>query len=333
MKKALALLLGFVISLSACQLFQAGQQADSARQSEQLVEDREKRADVVLDSSSYQVTFQMTLLNEGPGQPSKHNLWVALIQDVPPYQDVHNMQVSPGQYQLSRDEYGNHYAEFDLADLEPGQQIDIQIGYQVTVHQLAYPLEPCQGELLDDYTQAELHIEADNPQIKELAAQLAQNKDTSCETARAIYNYIGDRLTYSYNQNDWGAQAALGEMGADCTEYASLMIALSRANGIPARYFEGLLYQQENEQAEREHAWLEVYLPGIGWAPMDPTLGRSSIFRDEYFARIPPTHLIITQGRNPSTLRGSSYWTHLYWPGGGTSIKITDQSWTITPLD
>ena len=275
----------------------------------------------------------MTLLNEGPGQPSKHNLWVALMQDVPPYQDVHKVKISPQNYQQSRDEYGNHYAEFDLATMTPGEQIDIQISYQVTVHQLAYPLEPCRGELPKDYTGAELHIEANNRQIKELATQLSQDKDNPCETVRAIYNYIGNNLIYSYNQNDWGAQAALGKMGADCTEYASLMIALCRANQIPARYFEGLLYQQENEPAESEHAWLEVYLPGIGWAPMDPTLGRSSLSRDEFFAKIPPTHFIITQGRNPSTLRGSSYWTHLYWPGGSTSIKITDQSWMITPLD
>jgi transglutaminase-like putative cysteine protease len=122
-------------------------------------------------------------------------------------------------------------------------------------------------------------------------------------------------------------------MGADCTEYTSLMMALSRAAGIPARYIEGLNFTPEGEEklARQEHAWLEVYLPSIGWTPMDPTLGRSSITREAYFAKIPPDHFIVTRGRNPSVMRGGSYWTYLYWPGNSTEINIEQGEWTITP--
>jgi transglutaminase-like putative cysteine protease len=123
-------------------------------------------------------------------------------------------------------------------------------------------------------------------------------------------------------------------MGADCTEYADLMIALSRASGIPARYFEGLYYaeQQADPQARTEHAWLEVYLPGSGWVAMDPTLGRSPKSRDEYFAHHQPNRIIVTQGRNPSTLRGASYWTYIYWPGDSTKITIQDFEWEIEKI-
>jgi transglutaminase-like putative cysteine protease len=124
-------------------------------------------------------------------------------------------------------------------------------------------------------------------------------------------------------------------MGADCTEYASLMIALCRASGIPARYVEGLavLGEKTKESARTEHAWLEVYLPGSGWVPMDPTMGRFPLNRDAYFARILPNHIIVTRGRNPSTLRGASYWTHIYWPGNSTEIRVEDFAWDITPLN
>jgi transglutaminase-like putative cysteine protease len=90
---------------------------------------------------------------------------------------------------------------------------------------------------------------------------------------RAFYDYIGDELVYTYNGENWGAQAALGPMGADCTEYASLLVALSRAQKIPARYFEGLLVLGDDTRklAQQEHAWADVFLPGVGWVSMDPT--------------------------------------------------------------
>lgn len=69
-----------------------------------------------------------------------------------------------------------------------------------------------------------------------------------------------------------------------------------------------------------------------GWVPADPTMGRSPVNREEHFARILPNHIIVTRGRNPSTLRGASYWTHVYWPGNSTEIRVEDFEWDITPL-
>lgn len=287
----------------------------------------------ILQSVEYEVRETLTLVNEGAGQPSKQNVWIALIWDLPPYQTVRSMEITPDNYQLITDEYGNWYAEFDLSDMPPGATVVIQLEYRVAVHELVYDLADCTGDVPDEYTQAELHVESNNVQIVELSQELSQGKNTVCEQVRAFYDYVGNRLVYSYNGADWGAQAALGEMGADCTEYASLMIALSRAAGIPARYMEGLWAHGETAQndARTQHAWLEVYLPGVGWTPMDPTLGRSSVSREEYFAHLPPDHIIVTMGRNPSTLRGASYWTHLYWPGKSTKIRVEGFEWVVNP--
>ena len=281
----------------------------------------------------YRVEQTISLLNYGEGTPEKQNLWVALIRSIAPYQEVHTREISPSNYTLLTDEYGNEYAEFDFSAHPPGTKFTIEITYEVSVNEVIYDLGDCSGESIGGYTQSELHIESNNPQIMTLADALAQN--TACDSTRAFYDYVGDTLTYHYNRNSWGAQAALGTMGTDCTEYASLMAALSRAEGIPARYYEGLLFLQQNtaEIAETEHAWLDVYLPGAGWVAMDPTMGRHANERDLYFAHYTPDHIIVTEGRSPSPLRGASYLTHLYWPGNSTKIKISALDWLITPLD
>jgi transglutaminase-like putative cysteine protease len=279
----------------------------------------------------YEVRQNLMLVNEGPGEPEKQNIWVALIRDFPPYQEVLSMDVSPSNYQLISDEYGNQYAEFELSNHPAGTTKSIKIDYRITVNELTYDLSACKGEVPDDFTQPELHIESANPQIVALASELSRGKKTICEQARAIYDYVGKELVYTYNGKNWGAQATLGKMGADCTEYASLLVALSRSQGIPARYFEGLLFlnQETKEKARLEHAWTDIYMPGAGWVTVDPTLGRALGDRDTYFAHHTPEHIIVTLGPNPSTLRGGSYWTHIYWPGDSTQIRVESGEWEI----
>lgn len=60
-----------------------------------------------------------------------------------------------------------------------------------------------------------------------------------------------------------------------CQDISQLMIAISRSQGIPARYVSGYLYVAPNETRRlvdnATHAWVECYLPSTGWCPFDPT--------------------------------------------------------------
>ncbi|HET7471611.1 MAG TPA: transglutaminase domain-containing protein [Candidatus Limnocylindrales bacterium] len=63
-----------------------------------------------------------------------------------------------------------------------------------------------------------------------------------------------------------------------CEHYATTMAILLRSQGVPARLVEGFLPGQLDVATGREtintgaaHAWVEVYFPGIGWYPFDPT--------------------------------------------------------------
>lgn len=63
-----------------------------------------------------------------------------------------------------------------------------------------------------------------------------------------------------------------------CQDFAHLMLAILRSNGIPARYVSGYIeaYDPETTDAKlvgaaASHAWVEVYLPGGIWWGLDPT--------------------------------------------------------------
>jgi transglutaminase-like putative cysteine protease len=53
-----------------------------------------------------------------------------------------------------------------------------------------------------------------------------------------------------------------------CQDFAHLMIGMCRSLKIPARYISGYFATQD---ASATHAWVEVYIPGLGWRGIDPT--------------------------------------------------------------
>ncbi|MDR2547448.1 MAG: transglutaminase-like domain-containing protein [Lachnospiraceae bacterium] len=65
-----------------------------------------------------------------------------------------------------------------------------------------------------------------------------------------------------------------------CTYYATAFVLLARELGLPARYVQGCLVNDDNLGVEiisvREsmaHAWAEVYFQGVGWIPFEATPG------------------------------------------------------------
>lgn len=61
-----------------------------------------------------------------------------------------------------------------------------------------------------------------------------------------------------------------------CQDFAHLMIAACRVKGVPARYvsgyhFVGDLQGGSADFEQASHAWVEAYVPGLGWCGFDPT--------------------------------------------------------------
>ncbi len=62
-----------------------------------------------------------------------------------------------------------------------------------------------------------------------------------------------------------------------CQDFTNLFICLARLLGVPARYVCGYIYtgprNPNQRQGDASHAWVQVYLPEVGWKGLDPTNG------------------------------------------------------------
>jgi transglutaminase-like putative cysteine protease len=60
-----------------------------------------------------------------------------------------------------------------------------------------------------------------------------------------------------------------------CQDFANLFICLARLLGIPARYVCGYVFTGNTgrTQSDASHAWLQLYIPNVGWKGFDPTNG------------------------------------------------------------
>ena len=102
----------------------------------------------------------------------------------------------------------------------------------------------------------------------------------SRELLVAMTRFIRDTLLYQA-RFDEGVQTPYDTLllqSGTCRDFATLMIEAIRHLGYAARFVSGYLYtpwldagDSRTVGAGATHAWVQVYLPGAGWIPFDPT--------------------------------------------------------------
>ncbi|MEZ4832073.1 MAG: transglutaminase family protein [Caldilineaceae bacterium] len=115
------------------------------------------------------------------------------------------------------------------------------------------------------------------------------------------FQYVPDATTV-----DSPIDVALAKRRGVCQDYAHITLALLRRLGIPARYVSGYLFhrREDHDQSAEDasHAWIEAYLPTLGWIGLDPT---NNLFAGERhiavaigrdYADVPPTRGLFRGG-------------------------------------
>lgn len=130
--------------------------------------------------------------------------------------------------------------------------------------------------------------------VRDLAVNLTNDKDNRYDKVLAIENYFTDNsfvyetmnVLYPAKNQDYVDQFLFDTKSGYCNNFSTSMIVLLRSAGIPARWVKGFAEGTlENTLASTEgenvykiannnaHSWVEVYFPGYGWIPFEPTKG------------------------------------------------------------
>ena len=185
-----------------------------------------------------------------------------------------------------------------------------------------------------DYLHAREMFIVVTERVRELAKSLAASAVKPVDAVRRYWEFLNAELmcgAIHYDQIDVAAPCdwVLDRGWFDCQLGASLLIALCRARGIPARLIGGYLLYGCNPAP---HYWAEVWIAQYGWMPVDPigwdlsSGGCDVQWRDRFFGALDAR---LTTQRMPAEFTGApgvpvpSAWNMLVTgTAGGAQIDI-----------
>ena len=190
----------------------------------------------ITNPAAYDVVYTVTITNNGPTSVGQIDIWIPVIQEHLPFQRVESWYSDPQPLEITEEKSGNKIAHIQLKKIGPGERVTIRV--RCTVQIYTFSCKPVtatfeeydkESELYRTYTAPEEHIESDNSQIKEKAAEIAGKIDDPYRAAKKIYEFVISHMSYVRLAQCKGALYALQEKKGDCTEYADLFVALCRA--------------------------------------------------------------------------------------------------------
>jgi transglutaminase-like putative cysteine protease len=205
-----------------------------------------------------------------------------------------DMKVTPApiDIRLIQDVYSNSIALVNPAT--PADELKIECSFTVEhtgTRALDLPLDPRAERYPFAYSDEDrialqhyLLPYYDDPtgELESWAKQFLQGSESTGtrDVLVAMTKSIRDAMRY-IARFDEGVQTpydTLRLQSGTCRDFATLMLEAVRRLGYAARFVSGYLYtpwlddgKPEHVGAGATHAWVQVYLPGAGWIPFDPT--------------------------------------------------------------
>lgn len=177
---------------------------------------------------------------------------------------------------------GEKIAVFKFNTLKPNEARLFGWKALIEVHSIKYNLTPRDVEKVaplpanfERYLVDNDNLAMDTETVRRAAAEAIRNETNLLRKVLSIRDYVYDRLSYGIKPHIDTPDIALERGVGSCGEYVGILLALMRLNGIACRtigrykcppyadrFFVPLM-------PDYNHVWIEFYLPGFGWIPME----------------------------------------------------------------
>ncbi|PLZ35865.1 transglutaminase, partial [Fischerella thermalis WC542] len=208
---------------------------------------------------------------------------------------------------------GQRVAVFKFDALTPGERHMFGWKAVLEVRGIKYRLTPTDVEDIPELSpEYQTRYLVDNDElamdttIVRRAAQEAIGTETNLlRKMYSIRNYVYDQLSYGIKPYIDTPDRVLERGVGSCGEYVGVLLALCRLNGIACRtvgrykcptYAE---HQHVPLQPDYNHVWLEFYIPGFGWLPMESNpddIGNNGPYPTRFFMGLCWYHIEIGKG-------------------------------------
>lgn len=208
---------------------------------------------------------------------------------------------------------GQRVAVFKFDALTPGERHMFGWKAVLEVRGIKYRLTPADVEDIPELSpEYQTRYLVDNDElamdttIVRRAAQEAIGTETNLlRKMYSIRNYVYDHLSYGIKPYIDTPDRVLERGVGSCGEYVGVLLALCRLNGIACRtvgrykcptYAE---HQHVPLQPDYNHVWLEFYIPGFGWLPMESNpddIGNNGPYPTRFFMGLCWYHIEIGKG-------------------------------------
>ncbi len=187
------------------------------------------------------------------------------------------------------------YEVFPLSDGSGSYKICVYENTSGKKYATAYALSSLKVKLTDEFApflRANQYVNFDeDSKCVAKAAKLCGGKSDTLEKIDAVYTYVIKHISYDYNLAKSVTSGYLPDLDkvmkkgkGICFDYAALMTAMLRSQGIPTKLvvgYSGTAYHAWINTYSEESGWMDavIYFDGSQWKLMDPTFastGKSS---------------------------------------------------------
>jgi len=225
-------------------------------------------------------TFSITYVGRAkdiPAGTKKLRMWLPVPQDST-VQTIKDLSFSRDMTVGTESKYGNKVAYAEIEN--PGAAVEITMKFVCTRQEIRVDLEKLSAEGSDPESSFPAFRKPDSlvtidEEIRKLSSDVTKGKEGSLAKARAIYDYVLEKMTYDKNHEGWGKGSTKHacEVGkGNCTDFHALFNSLCRAQGIASGFEIGLYLPYEKGKKEKlggYHCWAFFRVPGKTWVPVD----------------------------------------------------------------